>query len=131
MIEGSKYCSDVMKKDFNKEHVVTKEGSEDFKNSIKCWVCDKGYVDNDVKVRDYSYISGKYWGPAHRNCNINLQLNSPNFCRNSQSKKLWSQSSYPRTSQMQSYKKVIPNVLEKLWALLSIISYVFLAASNF
>ena len=113
MIEGSKYCSDVMKKDFNKEHVVTKEGSE------------------DVKVRDYSYISGKYWGPAHRNCNINLQLNSPNFCRNSQSKKLWSQSSYPRTSQMQSYKKVIPNVLEKLWALLSIISYVLLAASNF
>ena len=30
MIEESKYCSDVMKKHFNKELVMTKEDNEDF-----------------------------------------------------------------------------------------------------
>ena len=33
MIEESKYCSDVMKKYFNKELVMTKEDKENFKNS--------------------------------------------------------------------------------------------------
>ena len=33
MTEESKYCSEVMKKHFNKELVMTKEDSEDFENS--------------------------------------------------------------------------------------------------
>ena len=36
MIEESKYCSDVMKKYFNKELVMIKEENQDFKNSTKC-----------------------------------------------------------------------------------------------
>ena len=36
MIEESKYCSEVMKKHFNKELVMTKEDNEDFKKSTKC-----------------------------------------------------------------------------------------------
>ena len=36
MIEQSKYCSEVMKKHFNKELVMTKNDNEDFKNSTKC-----------------------------------------------------------------------------------------------
>ena len=36
MVEESKYCSDMMKKIFNKEHVMTKEDNEDFKNFTKC-----------------------------------------------------------------------------------------------
>ena len=75
MIEESKYCSDVMKKHFNKELVMTKEDNEYFKNSTKCWICDNDYVDNDVKVRDHCHIRGKYRGPAHRDCSINLKLN--------------------------------------------------------
>ena len=35
MIEESKYCSDVMKKHFNKELVITKKYDEDFEKSIK------------------------------------------------------------------------------------------------
>ena len=35
MIEKSKCCSDVMKKHSNKEIVMTKEDTEDFKNSTK------------------------------------------------------------------------------------------------
>ena len=36
IIEESKYCSDLMKKDFRKELVMTKKHVEDFKNSTKC-----------------------------------------------------------------------------------------------
>ena len=50
MIEESKYCSDVMKKHFNKELMMTKEDNENFKNSTKCWICDNDYVGNDVKL---------------------------------------------------------------------------------
>ena len=62
MIEESKYCSEVMKKYFNKKLVMTKEDIEDYRNSTKCWVHD--YVDNDVKVRDHFDITGKYRGSA-------------------------------------------------------------------
>ena len=53
MIEKGKYCSDVMKKHFNKEIVMTKEDNEDFENSAKCWICNNDYVDGGVKVRDH------------------------------------------------------------------------------
>ena len=75
MIKESKYCSDVMKKHFNKEFVMTKQGNENFKNSTKCWICDNDCVDNNVKVRNHCHIIGKYRCSAHRDCNINLKLN--------------------------------------------------------
>ena len=59
MIEESKCCSDVIKKHFNKELVMT-----------KCWICDNDYIDNNVKVRDHCHITGKYRGSVHRDCNI-------------------------------------------------------------
>ena len=49
MVEESKYCSDTMKKHFNKELVITKEDNEDFKNSAKCWICDNYYIDTNIK----------------------------------------------------------------------------------
>ena len=54
---------------------MTIEDNEDFKNSNKCWICDNDYVNNDVKARDRFYITGKCRGPAHRDRNINLELN--------------------------------------------------------
>ena len=66
MIEESKYCSDVMKKLFNKELVITKKDIEDFENSTKFWICDNDYIGNDVKMRDHCHITGKYSGSAHR-----------------------------------------------------------------
>ena len=74
MIEESKYYSDVMKKNFNKELVTTKEDNQNFKNSTKCWICDNDHDDNDVKVRDHCHITGNYRGSAHRVCNINHKL---------------------------------------------------------
>ena len=75
MIEKNKYCSDVMKKHFNKELFMAKEDNKDFENSSKCWICDNGYIDGDVKVRDHCHITGKYRGSAHRDCNTSVKLN--------------------------------------------------------
>ena len=44
MIEENKYCSDVIKKHFNQELVMSKEDHEDFRSSTKCWTCDNSYV---------------------------------------------------------------------------------------
>ena len=55
MIKESKDCSDVMKKHFNKELVMTKEDNEDFKNLTKCWICDNDFIDTDVK--DHCHIT--------------------------------------------------------------------------
>ena len=75
MIEESKYFSDVMKKYFNKELVMTEKDNEDFWNSTKCWICDYG----DVKARDHCHITGKCRVSAHRDCNINVKLNHKIF----------------------------------------------------
>ena len=74
MIEESKYCSEVMKKRFNKELVMTKEDKEDFKNSAECWISDNDYNDHTVKIRRCCHITRKCTDSARRNYNINLKL---------------------------------------------------------
>ena len=55
---------------------MTKEDTENFENSTKCWICDNDYIDGSVKVRDHFHITGKCTGgSAHRDCNINVKLN--------------------------------------------------------
>ena len=76
MIKENKYCSDVMKKHFNKKLVTTEENNEDFENSTKCWICNNNYVGNDVKVRDHCHITGKYRASVHRDCNIKCEIKS-------------------------------------------------------
>ena len=56
MIKGSKYCSDMMKKHFIKELVMTEKDAQDFENSTERSICDNDYIDNDVKVGDYFNI---------------------------------------------------------------------------
>ena len=113
MIEKSEYCTDVMKKYFSKELVMTKKDNKDFKNYFSCWIYDNDYVDNEVKVRDHCHITGKYRGSAHRDCNINLNLNQKISVVFSQPK------NYDSHLIMQEIRKfnlkinVIPNGLEK------------------
>ena len=40
-------------------------------------ICENDYIDTDVKIRNNSHITGKYnyRGSAHRDCNINFNLN--------------------------------------------------------
>ena len=59
MIEESKYCSDAMKKHYDKRLVMKKEDNEDLKNSTKGWIYYNGYIDTDDKVRDNCHITGK------------------------------------------------------------------------
>ena len=73
MIKEGEYCSNVMKKHFNKELMMTKKDNKNFENSTKCWVCD--YIDNDIKVKYQCHITAKYRASAHRDCNTNVKLN--------------------------------------------------------
>ena len=54
---------------------MTAEDDKDFENSIKCWICDKVYVDEDVKVRGHCHTTGKYKGSVHRDCNVSVKVN--------------------------------------------------------
>ena len=73
MVEESQYCSDVMKKHFNKELLIIIKGNGTLENSTKCWICNNDYIETGVKVRDHCCITGKYRGSAHRDCNIILR----------------------------------------------------------
>ena len=64
-----------MKTHFNKKLVMTEKDDKDFENASKYWICDDIYVVVDIKVRDHSYINGKYRGSAHKDFNINIKLN--------------------------------------------------------
>ena len=75
MIRESKYYSDVMKKHVIKELMMIKEDNKNLNNSTKCWLCDRDYVVNNVKVRDNCHITENYRDSSHRDCNINLKLN--------------------------------------------------------
>ena len=75
MIEEIKYCSDVIKENFNKDLIMTKKDNEYFKNSTKCSICDNVYVKDGVKVRDLCHVTEKYRGSVHRDCNIKVKLN--------------------------------------------------------
>ena len=75
IIEDSKYCSEVIKKHFNKELVIIEEDDEDFENYNKCWICDNACVNGDVKIRDHCHITWKYRDSSHGDCNININLN--------------------------------------------------------
>ena len=62
-----------MNKHFNK-HLIMSEEEYLFQQSNSCWICIK-LIDNDEdKVRDHCYVTGKFRGAAHGSCNINLQL---------------------------------------------------------
>ena len=39
-LKKSKYCSDLMAKDFNKEFDMNKDDNKDFENYPKYWFCD-------------------------------------------------------------------------------------------
>ena len=84
MIEERKYCSNVMKKHYNKELVKSKEDKEDFENPTKCWVCDNVYVDGDIIERGHCQR-----GYAQRDLKINVRLNHKILIVFHNLKKIW------------------------------------------
>ena len=67
-------CSNVMKKHFNKNLIMTAEQNEEFEKNNICWICGKLTDLDDNKVRDHCHITGKYRGSSHWNCNISLKI---------------------------------------------------------
>ena len=67
------YCRSVIRKQFNKNSVMTAEENEEFERSNICWICDK-LIENEDKVRGHFHITRNYTGSAHWSCIINLKI---------------------------------------------------------
>ena len=60
-----------------KDIIMTEEVEEDFKNIDVCRFCEEETISD--KVRDHCHLTGKYRGPAHTTCNINVKQKDSNF----------------------------------------------------
>ena len=75
MLKEVKYCKNVMKKEFNKPLKMTKKDEDKFKKAEECYICNKKYTNEDIRVRDHCHITGNYRGSAHQECNLKLRVN--------------------------------------------------------
>ena len=64
-----------MKNHLNKELGMAKEDNFLELYYILSCIYDNDYTDIDVKVSDHCYITWKYRGSAHKECNVNVKLN--------------------------------------------------------
>ena len=62
MIKENKYCTDILKKYFHRDFVMTKEDHKDFESSTKPWTYDYVYVKGDHKLKDNCHITQKQRG---------------------------------------------------------------------
>ena len=60
-----------------KDIILTEEDEEEFKNNNNCQFCEKN-IDS-VEIRDNCHLTGKFRGPAHNKCNINVTQQQSNF----------------------------------------------------
>ena len=51
---------------------MSKEDEENYQNWEYCWICDEKLIKD--KVRDHCYITGKFRGAAHKECNLKLRI---------------------------------------------------------
>ncbi|XP_072743627.1 uncharacterized protein [Anoplolepis gracilipes] len=52
---------------------LTRKEEEEFRNATQCHICEKPFVKDDFRVRNYCHLTGRYRGPAHLNCNLNYK----------------------------------------------------------
>ena len=64
-------------KNTKKDIIMTQEDKEDFENNNNCRFCEENIEFE--KVRDRCHLTGKYRGPAHNACNINVKQKVSNF----------------------------------------------------
>ena len=111
------YCKKLMNKHFNKNLVVSFEDEKRFQSSNKCWICNKLFTDEDKKVREHDHISGRYRGPAHSHCNINLKLTKKVSVIFHHLRGYCSHLIMPDIGKFDIEISVLPNILEKNMAL--------------
>ena len=56
---------------------MTEEDEEDYKNNNICRFCEKVILSD--KVRDHCHLIGRYQGPSHNSCNINVKQKDSSF----------------------------------------------------
>ena len=64
-------------KNTKKDIVMTDDDEEEYRNNNICRFCEKEILSD--KVRDHCHLTGKYRGPAHNTCNINVTQKQSNF----------------------------------------------------
>ena len=64
-------------KETKNDIIMKQEDEEDFTNNNICRFCEKEILSD--KVRDHCHLTGKYRGPAHNVCNINVKQKVSNF----------------------------------------------------
>ena len=64
-------------KSTKKDIIMKQEDEEDYRNNNICRFCEKEILSD--KVRDHCHLTGKYRGPAHNTCNINVKQKDSNF----------------------------------------------------
>ena len=76
MFEEVQNCQRIIKENFNKLLLMTKEDEEAFRKATHCHICEKKYKVDDEPVRDHCHVTGKYRGSAHQTCNLKLKISA-------------------------------------------------------
>ena len=54
--------------------IIFKKEQNYFENAKLCHICNKGYKNKDVPVKDHCHVTRKYRGSAHNACNRSYRL---------------------------------------------------------
>ncbi|KAB0790023.1 hypothetical protein PPYR_15685, partial [Photinus pyralis] len=46
---------------------------EDFKNATHCHICEKPFLENEIRCRDHCHFTSRYRSASHQSCNVNYQ----------------------------------------------------------
>ena len=75
MLEEVKYCKTTMRKCFNKPLKMTKDDLDAFEKATECYICNKQYTSDDIRVRYHCPITHKFKGSVHTECEKKLTIN--------------------------------------------------------
>ena len=74
MLDEYEYCKKIKHRYFNQNLVTSKKDEKKFQSADKCWVCEKMFDENSIRVRDHCHITGKFRRASHQDSNINLKI---------------------------------------------------------
>lgn len=65
-----KHLYNPMFKNVDVKTLLSEDEEKQYQESIECYLCNKKYNTDDIKVRDHCHYTGKYRGSAHKKCNL-------------------------------------------------------------